>query len=262
MAESAVQSVDRAARILELLAQSPTLGVGEVAAHLGVHASTASRLLSALAAHGLVEALPGRGGYRLGFALVGLASSVAARLDLSQAAQATCDAVAQEVGLTANVAVRDDVWAVNVSQAMGPSALAPRHYVGLRTPGHATSSGKLLIALAADEVLEDLLARDLELFTAATITDPAALRSEIERIRQRGWATSDEEWEPGITAVAVPLLQPDGRVEAALTVTAPSRQLPPERFADIASAMARHAAGAGRWVTPPSAAPDGASHLR
>lgn len=160
------------------------------------------------------------------------------------------------------MAVRDDVWAVNVSQAMGPSALAPRHYVGLRTPGHATSSGKLLIALAADEVLEDLLARDLEPFTAATITDPAALRSEIQRIRQRGWATSDEEWEPGITAVAVPLVQPDGRVEAALTVTAPSRQLPPERFADIASALARHAAGAGRWVTPPSAAPGGASRPR
>ena len=77
-----VQSVDRAISVLEILARSGGAGVSEVAADIGVHKSTAFRLLGALEARGLVEQSQDRGKYQLGFGVLRLASAVPGRLDL------------------------------------------------------------------------------------------------------------------------------------------------------------------------------------
>jgi len=241
-----IQAVDRAVEALEALAATGTASVGQVAERLGVHKSTASRILSSLAAHGLVEQRDAGGTYALGFGLVRLASAVTSRLDFSQIAQRLCDRVAEDLRLTANVAVLDDVHAVNVSQAVGTGLLAPRHYVGLRTPGHATSSGKALLAHSGS-ARRRITAQALEPHTERTITTADALERELARVREQDWAASNEEWEAHITAVAVPLRLPDGTVEAALTVTGPTHSLPPAAFARTAERMRGLAATSGRW---------------
>lgn len=241
-----IQSVDRAVEALEALAATGTASVGQVAERLDVHKSTASRILSSLASHGLVEQRDAGGTYALGFGLVRLASAVTSRLDFSQIAQRLCDQVAEELSLTANVAVLDDVHAVNVSQAVGTGLLAPRHYVGLRTPGHATSSGKMLLAHSEAARLT-IAEHALEPHTERTITHADALEEELARIRAQDWAASNEEWEQHITAVAVPLRLPDGTIEAALTVTGPTHSLPPDAFAPTARRMRDLATGSGRW---------------
>lgn len=252
MVEGGIQSVERAGDILWFLAAQRTAGAGDVASHLGVHASTASRLLASLRTARLVDLVPeSRGRYRLGAGLVHLAGAVAAGADLSPAAQTLCDLVAEDFGLTANVAVRDEIHAVNVAQTVGVALhFAPRHYVGLRTPGHATSSGKLLLAHAPAEVLEAVIADGPTRFTSRTITAPAALRAEISAVRERGWASSDQEWEESVVAVGVPLHLPSGEFEAALTVTGPAHTLPQEDFAEIAARLAGHVAASGRWTAP------------
>lgn len=263
-----VQSVDRAIEILEAVSVMGNATTGELARRLDVHKSTASRLLASLSEHGLVEHMDA-GAYRLGFGLVRLAGSVVSTMDFSQFAQRLCDHVAADLGLTANVAVLDEGYAVNVSQAVGAGLLAPHHYVGIRTPGHATSSGKLLLAFDADSRAAVLAGRAgqtgaspgagtthdgpahtvrLERHTAATLTDPADLARDLESVRERDWAAVDEEWEEHITAVAVPLRLPNGDVEAALTVTGPTHALPPASFADVAAALQRAAGRSGRWV--------------
>ena len=171
-----IQSIDRAVEALEALAVTGTASVGQVADRLGVHKSTASRILASLAAHGLVEQRDAGGAYSLGFGLVRLASAVTSRLDFSQIAQRLCDRVAEDLSLTANVAVLDDVHAVNVSQAVGTGLLAPRHYVGLRTPGHATSSGKLLLA-HSESARRTIASRTLDAHTDRTITRSDALEA-------------------------------------------------------------------------------------
>lgn len=252
MAEGGIQSVERAGSILWFLAARRAAGVGEVAEHLGVHASTASRLLASLRSARLVDAAPeAHGRYRLGAGLVHLAGAVAAGADLSPAAQTLCDLVAEDFGLTANVAVRDEIHAVNVAQTVGVALhFAPRHYVGLRTPGHATSSGKLLLAFAPDEVLEAAIAARPEGFTSRTLTEPDALRRELAEVRSRGWACSDQEWEESVVAVGVPLRLPSGEFEAALTVTGPAHTLPAEDFSGIAARLAAHVGASGRWTAP------------
>ncbi|MBA3251487.1 MAG: helix-turn-helix domain-containing protein, partial [Geodermatophilaceae bacterium] len=77
-----VQSVDRAVSVLEILASTGEAGVTEIAAELGVHKSTAFRLVAALENRGLVEQNSERGKYRLGVGILRLAGATAARLDI------------------------------------------------------------------------------------------------------------------------------------------------------------------------------------
>ena len=118
--------------------------------------------------------------------------------------------------------------------------------VGTRWPAHATSTGKVLLAALADSDLEALLASPLPALTPRTITDPAALRRELRRVRERGYATGIEELEPGFMAVAVPVHARDGQVVAAVGIGGPRVRLDPERLADDREDAAAHAARISR----------------
>src|SRR6476646_8455752 len=108
-----VQSVDRAISVLEILAQRGEAGVSEVAADIGVHKSTAFRLLGALEERELVEQTQDRGKYRLGFGILRLAAAVPGRLDVTQQGRQICERLAAQVGETVNIAVLRSHYAVN-----------------------------------------------------------------------------------------------------------------------------------------------------
>src|SRR3712207_3721043 len=93
---AAVQSVDRALSVLEILAAQGEAGVTEVAAELGVHKSTAFRLVAVLESRGFVEQLADRGKYRLGFGIVRLAGAAAAQLDIAREGRRVCETL--EIG--------------------------------------------------------------------------------------------------------------------------------------------------------------------
>jgi IclR family acetate operon transcriptional repressor len=100
-------------------------------------------------------------------------------------------------------------------------------WVGRRTPLHATSNGKMLLATLDERELGRLLAKPLERSTPATITDPAKLRAQLVEIRTRGYATTMEELEQGLNAVAAPIRRADGVVVAALSVSGPAFRMRP-----------------------------------
>jgi DNA-binding IclR family transcriptional regulator len=229
-----VQSVDRALSVLEILASHGEAGVTEVAAELGVHKSTAFRLVAALENRGFVEQLADRGKYRLGFGVVRLAGAVAAQLDIAGEGRPICDALAADLEETVNLAILDGDRAVNVSQVRGPGALSIHNWVGQGTPLHATSSGKVLLAYAPDAVRKDVLSRELQRFTPATITDPEVLRQHFDRIVEQGWGATVEEYEIGLNAVAAPVRGADGDVIAALSVSGPSFRMDSEDFPRLA----------------------------
>jgi DNA-binding IclR family transcriptional regulator len=236
-AAGAVQSVDRALAILELLAGRSELGVTEIAAELGVHKSTAFRLVTTLEQHRLVEQLGERGKYHLGFGLVRLAGAMTARLDLAREARPVCRRLAVELNETINLAVRDGDAAVNVSQEQGAATVSIQNWIGQRTPLHATSSGKVLLAWMAEDALAPLLAGKLKPHTSRTVTDPEQLRAELGRVRERGWAATAEELEIGLNAVAAPVRGADGEVVAALSASGPSYRLSPGIFDEVARAL-------------------------
>jgi DNA-binding IclR family transcriptional regulator len=233
-----VQSVDRAVRVLEILARSGGSGVSEVAADLQVHKSTAFRLLAALEERGLVEQNSDRGKYQLGFGILRLASAIPVRLGLVRQARPVLDQLAAQLGETVNLAVIREHYAVNVAEALGPSAISAQTWMGQLTPLHATSSGKVLLAhldqAQRDEVLE---ASGLPALTAATITSRAALEKQLEQALIDGYASTFEEYEVGLNAVAVPVRDHTGAVVAAVSVSGPAFRLGPERMREVTAAL-------------------------
>lgn len=237
-----VQSVDRALEILDVLARRGAAGVTEVAGALGVHKSTASRLLGTLEARGFVAQQGDRGVYRLGFALVRLAGASAAQLELTQLGRDICERLSAELDEAVNLAVRDGEDVVNVSQVHGSASVGVLNWVGRRTPLYATSSGKVLLAFGPVGLHRTVLARPMTRFTEATITDADALAAALAEVHERGWAATEGELEAGLNAVAAPVCGADGRLVAALSASGPAYRLPPERFAAVAERVQAAAA--------------------
>jgi DNA-binding IclR family transcriptional regulator len=226
-----VQSVDRAISVLEILAQRGEAGVSEVAADIGVHKSTAFRLLAALEERELVEQTQERGKYRLGFGILRLASAVPGQLDVTHQSRAICEQLAAQLGETVNIAVRRSHFVVNIDQVRGPSAVATHNWVGELTPLHATSSGKVLLAyMAPDERRKVLSAAGLARLTAHTITSQRHLEDQVEAAAENGYALSLEELEEGLNAVAAPVRDHTGAVIAALSVSGPVYRFTEDRL--------------------------------
>lgn len=237
-----VQSVDRAVTILKMLAETDALTVSDVAHRLDVHVSTASRLVSGLRAHDLVERSESTGNLRLGMGVLRLAGAMVSRLDIADFAQPVCDELAAEVGETTNVAIVDGDAAINVCQAQGPGTVTLQNWVGQRTPLHSTSSGKVLLAYLPKARRRSLLNRELERFTPATRTRAEELEEELAQIRSRGWAKAIEELEEGLNAVAVPVRDHTSTVIAALSVAGPAYRMEEDRLPEVAKIVASSAA--------------------
>ena len=252
---SSVQSVDRAVTILEFLAARGEAGVTEIAGELGVHKSTASRLVSALQRRGLLDQHGERGKYALGFGIVRLAAATTGRMDLARLGQPTCQALAETVGETVNIAVSDGEAAITIAQEFGSAAVTTQNWVGRRTPLHATSAGKVLLAWMDEPERRVLLRRRLPRYTDATITDVPAMRTELARVVDEGYARSFEELEVGMHAVAVPVWAHDNTVVAALSASGPAYRLPRRRARGIVGDMrdaARELSTRLGWVEPAS----------
>ncbi len=237
-----IQSVDRAIQILQFLTEAPELSTSEIARKLGVHRSTASRLLATMETRDVVEQVAERGAYRLGLGILRMAYPVSTRFDLARDGQAVCDALADATQETTNIAILDHGHAVTITQSTGQQMVGVAgQYVGQRVPLHATSTGKLLLAHAPKEVWHQLCSQPLEKFTEATQQDFSDLAKELEIIRQRGWASAIGEWEEGINAIAVPVWDTTAHLVAAVAVTAPAFRMPSDRFDEFLTHV-QHAA--------------------
>lgn len=243
---AAVQSVDRALLVMEILAKLGHAGVTEIAAELGVHKSTVSRLIAVLESRGYVEQLSDRGKYRLGFTIVRLAGSTSAQLDLAKQSQGACDALAIESGETTNLAILDDSRAINIVEASGGGEVALRSWVGQSCPAHATSSGKVLLSGLDPREVRRRLGAKLETFTDHTVNRFADLDSELAHVREAGWASVREELEIGLNAVAAPVRDSTGVIVAALSVSGPAYRLGADRFEQVAKLTIASAHGISR----------------
>lgn len=235
---SLVQSVDRAVNVLELLALRGDAGVTEMATELGVHKSTASRLVAALELRDLVEQSRERGKYRLGFGIIRLAGATVGQLDLTQQGRPVCESLAAELGETVNLAVADGDVVINVDQVWGSASVMSHNWIGRRTPLHATSSGKVLLAHMNPEARREILpSTEMERFTDYTITNPDQLRKELDGLAETGLGYALEEFEIGLKAVAAPIHSYDGAIVAALSAAGPTYRLTEERMTEMSQAV-------------------------
>ena len=186
-------------------------GVSEVAAEIGVHKSTAFRLLGALEARGLVEQDQDRGKYRLGFGI-----AAAGRRGHRPAGHHPAGPPGLRAARRASSARPSTSrccrthYAVNVDQVHGPAAVAAHNWVGQLTPLHATSSGKVLLAHLEPEARDAPARRGRPGPLHRRTPSPPARCStqQLESALSGGYATTFEEYENGLNAMAAPDARP------------------------------------------------------
>jgi DNA-binding IclR family transcriptional regulator len=242
---STIQSVDRALTILGLLASRGALGVTELAAALGVHKSTAFRLVTTLEQHGMVEQHADRGKYRLGMGVLRLAGATTSRMDIVQRSRPVTRKLAEELGETVNITVLSGSDVLYLDQAVATAALQPHNWVGQRIPLHATSNGKVLLAYLSTERFAEVTSGSLRRFTKRTKTDPKVLRAEADAARRDGYAIAVDELEIGLTAIAAPISGPDGEIAGSVSASGPTFRIPAERVPEVAAKVV----DAGRQIS-------------
>lgn len=241
---NAVRSVDRAASLLLALGESQgEAGVTELARRLGLHKSTASRLLATLEKRGLVEQDEESGKYRLGLIVIRLAERAEQTLDLRALAMPELDRLARATRETTGLGVLHGDQMITVAQADGPNLVAMGDWTGRGAPLHSVAAGKVLLAFLPEREIMRLVRRGLDRCTERTITQLEPLLEELARVRRRGFATAFGEFDPGLNAVAAPVHDARGQVIAALDVWGPAFRVTSRRVPELVQA-AREAAAA------------------
>jgi IclR family transcriptional regulator, acetate operon repressor len=236
---SAVQSLDRAVAILNTFLGHDTQTLSQVADRTGLTRSTTHRLLASLQAHGLVEQHTTGASYSLGSHLFRLARAASRATSLIERAQPIMDRLRDETGETVGLHVRrGTTMRVPVLQAESRLQLRRTYTeIGEDIPIHLGAPGKLLLAYLPPQAQMSVLEGELVPATERTITDPEALRRELGRIANQGYALSLQERNPGVTTVAVPVWDAAGSVAAALSITGPAVRLPKKRLLELVPRM-------------------------
>lgn len=239
-----VQSVERAVSILEFLARNGWSGVTELGDELGVHKSTAFRLLTTLEQRGLVEQHDESGLYHLGFGLVHLARAVTVGPDLTRRAKPGCEWLARQSEETVTLSVLDGDECVTVDQIISTSSVVSRSWLGRRTPLHCTSPGKVFLAFMPASRRRELISGPLKRYTSNTIVDPQQLGTEIDVVRADDFATTVEELEEGLSSIAAPVRAADGTVIATIELSGPSYRFDDTRLSEAVPQVLEAAARA------------------
>jgi IclR family transcriptional regulator, acetate operon repressor len=231
--EGGVQSVHRALDVLEALAAAGgTASLSDLAAACGLPAPTLHRLAATLADRGYLRQGPNRR-YSLGSRLVPLGADAHALLGMR--ALPVLRVLAELTGESANLAVLAQGRAEYVAQAPGRHTMRIFTEVGNRVALHCTGVGKaLLAAVPPAQAVRLIGAAPLAARTAATITDPAALRAEIELIRARGYALDEGEMEVGVRCVAMGM---PGTTPMAVSVSGPAARITDDLIETVVSAL-------------------------
>jgi DNA-binding IclR family transcriptional regulator len=217
---STLQTADRALQILQQFQHAgEALTVSELADRLGLHRSTASRLVSTLRARGFLERGPDEA-VRLGLEAMRIGRLALAGRQLVAVAQPVMDRLAQATGESVTLAMPAGDQVQTVAESGGSYFVSSGHWVGVKTPAHCAADGKVLLAFGAifrpNEALFAL--------TSRTITDPGVLATELAAVRARGYAVARGELEDGLNGLAVPVH--DGTTcAAALCVSGPAYRM-------------------------------------
>jgi DNA-binding IclR family transcriptional regulator len=221
-----------------LAERSDGLKATECALALGFPVATTHHLLATLVAEGLV-AKDSRRRYHLGPSIGALADAFLHRLELPERYLVALRRLAEETGETAYVTGwKHGEIAVLASLEGGNALRVSGLHVGFQRHAHARAGGKLLLAFARESILAAYcVAHPLERLTSRTITDEEAFRSELERIRRRGYATDVGEFQDGVACVAAPVVE-GGLATVALGLSAPVTRFRHRRRELVAATVA------------------------
>ncbi|UGY91491.1 IclR family transcriptional regulator [Streptomyces gobiensis] len=251
-----VQSIERAAAILRLLASGPgRLGLGEVAASLGLAKGTAHGILRTLQHVDFVEQDKATGKYQLGAALLHLGTSYLDVNELRSRSVNWADALAARSGEAVRIGTPLEGRVLVIHHVFRPDDTLQTLDVGAMLPLHASALGKVLLAYGTAP-LEPLVEAGLEAYTRHTLVTPKLLTRALGEVRELGWAAAVQEMMMGDVGIAAPIRAQGGLVVGAIGVSGPVERICDSddhprsalvvQVRDAARAISRDL-GAARW---------------
>ncbi len=221
------------ARGLQLLMQfnrdERELSGAELSRRMGLPRASVFRMLFTLEQSGFLERCPDGVSYKLGLAVLRLGFELLASMELTEVGRPVIEALRDRSGFSAHVVVRDARDVVFIAKAAGSNAMFHSIQVGARLPAHATVLGRTLMS---DLDMKDLAAlypeEVLPVYTTKTPTNLQDLKALMDQDRDKGYGVSMGGYETGISTIAAPVFNEQGRVTAAISISVPSQRIEDE----------------------------------
>jgi IclR family transcriptional regulator, KDG regulon repressor len=231
-----VKSLVKALNILEVLAdEDPPYTLTELSRRLHLHVSTVHRLLVNLVRHGFMEEDTISGGYQLSYRVLRMGLRVLDRLDFRKAALPLLHELNVRTREIVHLAILQGTQAISIERFETPQPVGLDARLGRVMPLHCTGVGKTLLAYQSEDFINQIAhSPGLTRMTAHTLTGLPQLRKELERIREQGYATDQEEVVEGLRCVSGPVFNHTGQTIAAFSVSGPTMRMTPARVSEIA----------------------------
>jgi len=218
-------------KIVEALRELDGAGVSEVSKHVSMPTSTVHDHLQTLTQEEYLVKKNNQ--YYVGTRFLQLGDYARSRRKLFTIAQSEVNKLAKKTGEHANLMIEEHNIGVFLYTAKGQEAVHLDTHAGMRVPLHTTALGKAIMAyLPQNEVEKIIDHRGLPKVTERTITSREGLFAELETIRERGFATDDEERVEGMRCVAVPITNEEEQAIAAVSISGLKRRMKGEKFTD------------------------------
>ena len=231
-------TVPALARGLQLLMQfnrnERELSGAELSRRLDLPRASVFRMLFTLEQGGFLERAPDGVNYRLGLSVLRLGFELLASMELTEVGRPVIEELRDLSSFSAHVVVRDAREVVFIAKAAGRNAMFHSIQVGARLPAHATVLGRILLSdLDVAELAQLFPETPLPVYTPKTPTTLQDLKALIEHDRQRGYGVSMGGYETGISTIAAPVFNEEGRVAAAISISVPSQRIEDEALAPL-----------------------------
>ena len=221
------------ARGLQLLMQfnrdERQLSGAELSRRMALPRASVFRMLFTLEQGGFLERCPDGVSYKLGLSVLRLGFELLASMELTEVGRPVSEELRDRSGFSAHVVVRDAREVVFIAKAAGGNAMFHSIQVGARLPAHATVLGRTLLSdIGMKELLTLYPEPKLPVYTPKTPTSLEALKALIDQDRERGYGVSMGGYETGISTIAAPVFNEQGRVAAAISISVPSQRIEDE----------------------------------
>jgi DNA-binding IclR family transcriptional regulator len=231
-------------RILEEIKKRGETTVTELASDFELSKSSIHNYMNTLEAEGYVIKTDNR--YRIALRFLDFGGQARQNNTLYRIAKDEIDTLATETGELANLITDEHGKGIYLYRAEGDQAVQTDSYIGQSVYLHNTALGKAILAYSSEEYVSTVIERHgLPAATQNTITDPDELRDELNRVREAGVAFDDQARVEGLRCVAVPIINNDGGVEGAISISGPTSRLKddyfkskiPEKLKDVANVV-------------------------
>lgn len=228
-AKQPIKATETTFAVVNALMELDGAGVTELANYLDIPKSNAHNYLSTLRQEEYV--VKDGDTYSVGIRFLELGAFARNRMDIYEIAKPEVEKLAEETGELANLLVEEHGRGIYLHRARVESAVQVEAYTGTRVSLHSTSLGQAILAHLPETRLDEIIdTHGLPASTDRTITTRDALENRLAKVRERGYATDDEERLKGLRCVAAPILSKDDRVLGAISVSGPKNRMKGDRF--------------------------------